>query len=313
MKDGYPSIGIFSSEGGQFIAGHGMKAENKIRTASSICSAWDGESIKRIRAGEETSILNGRRLSMHLMVQPDIATSFLSDQVLRDQGMLSRILAVAPVSRIGLRMQREVKPESSEALERFNKKLSSILELNLPLAANCINELKPRLITLDRDATDLYKKYADHIESKVGSNGELEQIKGFANKLPEHALRIGATIALFNDINIGVLNFESLKQSIELADFYAIELLRLCDEGLTDPKIVLAEKLLAWIDDHWKEENISLPDIYQSSIYAIRNKTIASEIVRLLEHHGWLRKNNAIMVVKGQNRRDTWKIIKKKG
>lgn len=30
MKDGYPSLGIFSSEGGQFIAGYGMKAENKV-------------------------------------------------------------------------------------------------------------------------------------------------------------------------------------------------------------------------------------------------------------------------------------------
>lgn len=311
MRDGYPSLGIFSSEGGQFIAGHGMKAENKIRTAASICSVWDGEPIKRIRAGEETSILNGRRLSMHLMVQPDIATSFLSDQVLRDQGMLSRILAVAPVSRIGMRMQREVNPQSSKALEQFNKKISAILDLKLPLAPNCINKLEPRLIKLTKEATDLYKVYADHIEGKMCNNGELESIKGFANKLPEHALRIGATIALFDENNTVVLDVEHLRKAIEITDFYASELSRLRDEGMVDPKTILAEKLLTWIHDHWQEENISLPDIYQGGIYAIRTKGTAMEIVKLLENHGYLRKNDAPMIiVKGKKRKDTWKIIK---
>jgi hypothetical protein len=310
MKDGYPSLGIFSSEGGQFIAGHGMKAENKVRTAASICSIWDGEPIKRIRAGEETSILNGRRLSMHLMVQPDIATSFLSDQVLRDQGMLSRILVVAPASRIGMRIQHEVRPQSLKALEHFNKKLSTILDLKLPLAPNCANQLKPRLIQLTQEATDLYKEYADHIEGKMSNNGELEPIKGFANKLPEHALRIGATMALFNDITAEILTIEPLKQSIKLTDFYVTELLRLRNEGMTDPKLILAEKLLTWINEHWQEENISLPDIYQVSINAIRNKASALEIVKILENHGWLCKNDTTIKVKGQNRRDTWKIIK---
>ena len=312
MKDGHPSLGIFSSEGGQFIAGHGMKAENKVRTAASICNAWDGESIKRIRAGEETAILNGRRLSMHLMVQPDIATSFLSDPVLRDQGILSRILTVAPVSSIGSRIQRKIKPASLNALEQFNKRLSEILDFKLPLNHNCTNELKPRLITLTPEANDLYECYADHIESKMGVGGELESIRGFANKLPEHALRIGATIALFSDINTEVLNFECLKQAIELSDFYANELLRLRDEGMIDPKIIIAEKLLDWVDNNWKEENISLPDIYQGTIYAIRNKASALEIVRILENHNWLKKNDVSMTVKGQNRKDTWKIIRAK-
>jgi len=312
MKEGYPSLGIFSAEGGQFIAGHGMKAENKIRTAASICSAWDGESIKRIRAGEETTILSGRRLSMHLMVQPDIATSFLSDPILRDQGILSRILTVSPISAIGSRIQHEPKLESLNALERFNTRLSETLDYKLPLNHNCINELKPRLITLTPEANDLYKGYADHIESRMVTNGELELIRGFANKLPEHALRIGATLALFSDINTEFLSFECLKQAIELSDFYANELLRLRDEGMIDPKLIIAEKLLAWLDDNWKEENISLPDIYQGTIYAIRNKATALEIVKILENHNWLRKNDEPMMIKGQNRKDTWKIIKAK-
>lgn len=48
MQNSHPSLGIFSAEGGQFIGGYGMREENKIRTATALSSAWDGEPIKRI-------------------------------------------------------------------------------------------------------------------------------------------------------------------------------------------------------------------------------------------------------------------------
>jgi hypothetical protein len=49
LEHGQPSIGIFAAEGGQFIAGHAMGAENKLKTAAGLSSVWDGETIKRVR------------------------------------------------------------------------------------------------------------------------------------------------------------------------------------------------------------------------------------------------------------------------
>jgi hypothetical protein len=40
---GWPSLGIFASEGGQFIGGHGMSDEAKLRTAAGLSAAWDGD------------------------------------------------------------------------------------------------------------------------------------------------------------------------------------------------------------------------------------------------------------------------------
>lgn len=34
LAEGQPSIGLFSDEGGQFIAGHGMSDENRLKTAA---------------------------------------------------------------------------------------------------------------------------------------------------------------------------------------------------------------------------------------------------------------------------------------
>jgi hypothetical protein len=55
-----PSIGIFAAEGGQFIGGHGMADDAKLRTAAGLSAFWDGEAIKRVRALDGVTILPGR-------------------------------------------------------------------------------------------------------------------------------------------------------------------------------------------------------------------------------------------------------------
>jgi Protein of unknown function (DUF3987) len=95
---GHPSIGIFSAEGGQFIGGHGMTDDAKLRTAGGLSALWDGEPIKRVRANDGVMVLPGRRVAMHLMVQPDVAAIWFSDRLLAEQGLMSRVLVTAPMS-----------------------------------------------------------------------------------------------------------------------------------------------------------------------------------------------------------------------
>ena len=102
-NDGRPSLGIYSAEGGQFIGGHGMNPDNKARTAAGLSDVWDGSPIRRLRAGDGASFLPGRRLSLHLMAQPDIAAIMLTDRLLLDQGLLSRVLLTAPETLAGTR------------------------------------------------------------------------------------------------------------------------------------------------------------------------------------------------------------------
>ena len=63
------------------LGGHGMTDEAKLRTITGLSCAWDGEPIKRVRA-KETVILYGRRVGMHLMVQPEVAATALGDELL---------------------------------------------------------------------------------------------------------------------------------------------------------------------------------------------------------------------------------------
>ena len=54
------ALGSLLSEGGQFIGGHGMSDDAKLRTAAGLSAAWDGEPFKRVRA-DGAIMLPGRR------------------------------------------------------------------------------------------------------------------------------------------------------------------------------------------------------------------------------------------------------------
>lgn len=309
MAVGQPSMGIFSSEGGQFLYGHSMKDENKLKTAAALSDLWDGKSIKRIRSGDGNMMLCGRRLCVHLMIQPNIAAKFLSDPQLQGQGLLSRMLAVSPISTIGTRFSRAVSESSNEAIAEFGKALLSIFRKPHITKDDCLNELTPRIIKCDIEASALLSSFADSIESRISSNGELESIRALASKLPEHAARLATTLALFDNIETTTISSEYIKYGIRLAEFYGEEALRFAADGITDPNILLAEKLLKWLRNAWTEDLVSLPDIYQN-LNAISNRDTAQRIVSILESHGYLEKLPTSSVVKGKTRQHAWKIIK---
>jgi hypothetical protein len=85
-----------------------MSQDNRLKTAASLSALWDGGPIRRVRAGDGVTILRGRRFAFHIMIQPGAAISFLYDPMLRDQGLLSRVLVAAPASLAGTRIARTV-------------------------------------------------------------------------------------------------------------------------------------------------------------------------------------------------------------
>jgi Protein of unknown function (DUF3987) len=310
LQRGQPSIGIFSSEGGQFIGGHGMSEENKLASAAGYSSIWDGGAIKRVRVKDGVTILAGRRLSTHLMVQPDVANILLSDALLADQGMLSRYLVTAPASCSGQRFSREPAPESRLKMLAYETRMHEILQLPLPLAAGKTNELAPRILRLSPDARTLQINFADHIERQIGPDGELKPISGLANKLPEHAGRLAGVLTVFENPGAHEISQDFMARGIMLAQHYAGEALRLFQGAKIDADLRHAARLLDWLHHSWNEANISLPDIYQRGPNSVGSRQTALRLVKILETHGWLVKIPGGAVVGGEPRRDVWRIVR---
>ncbi len=282
-----PSLGLFTAEGGQLIGGHSFSQEHALKTAAALSELWDGRGMRRLRAGDGLTLLPGRRLTTHLMVQPEAASSFLSNPVLRDQGLLSRFLLAAPDSLAGMRFCQETDPADEAAIRAFGGCILSLLETPLPLAPGKSNELDPPALVLTDEAQHLWRGYADHIESLLGSEGPLASLRDVGGKSAEQAARIAGVLTILSDPAAQVIDRDVLADAITIAQWHLNEALRLRDSARTDPRLRQAQCLLDWIRAKGIT-TLALRDVVRSGPSALRTKSAAEEAIRILTGHNWL-------------------------
>jgi hypothetical protein len=296
LKVGYPSVGLFSSEGGQFVGGHAMSDDSKRRSAAALNALWDDGKLERVRASEESVLLPGRRVSVFLQVQPEVAQHFLCDPVLQDIGLLARFLITHPDSTMGSRKFRELAPEHQAAIAAYNTQMLGLLRRSLPYDER-FDGLEPPPLIMSSSARARWIDFANHIEPMlVAAGGELHEISGFANKLPEHAARIAAVLQTFDDPDSGELNSDYLARGIELAEFYASEALRLHGAARIGVELKEAERLRAWLSEKWKQPYITVRALQQFGPGSMREKGCIERLLNVLADHNWLAKVHNVPV-----------------
>jgi len=304
---GQPSMGLFSDEGGRLIGGYGMSPENQLKTAAGLSGLWDGKPIDRVRGMDGASKIYGRRVSIHIMVQPNVASLFLGNEMLAGQGLLARCLTAFPESTAGTRTYNPIDISQHPALRQYNARMLDILETSLPLAEGKRNELDPPRLRLAAEAKALWIDFHNRVERELGKDGELAPVRAFASKTAEHAARLAGVLTLADDIRAREILLDKMTAGVKLANYYLGEALRLYHAGATDPDIELAERLLGWIQAQGRP-HIWLARIYQHGPNAIRDAKAARRIVHILEAHNWLEAIDGGIEIDGQFRRDAWRV-----
>jgi hypothetical protein len=305
LAHGQPSIGLFNDEGGRFLGGYAMSREHQQKTISGLNDLWDGKPIDRVRSGDGASLLYGRRMSLHLMLQPIVAKPVLSDPLLLGQGFVARCLMCWPDSTAGQRPYKPIDLTVDADVRRYNARLLDILRAALPLALDTRNELTPRQLLLQPGAKRLWVAFHDHIDHQLGDDQRLAPIRGLGSKAAEHALRVAGVLTLVDDLTAGEIMVEQIKAGIALVQFYLTEALRLVEAGTAHPDLILAEKLLAWAQQY---DYIYPMRIYQYGPNGIRDKQTAHRIASILEEHGWFIRVEGGLEVGGAHRRDVWRV-----
>jgi hypothetical protein len=312
LADSQPTVGLFSSEGGSFIGGHAMSDEARIRSAARLSSLWDGEPIDRVRSGDGASVIVGKRLAMHLMAQPGIAAAFLSDDTLRDQGLLSRVLISAPAGTAGTRMFRAPSGDALRSIETFGQRVRDLLAATPPTNGDG----RLRAISIEDLARELFIKFHDAVEVELRPGGKLAAIKGIAAKLAEHAARIAAVIALFAEHTCTSVPAEAMGAGIELANHYAAEALRLTEDARVGEPLRRAEKLRNWLADT-RRSTVHPAEVYQYGPSELRTKADALKAIGILEDHGHLMPirgdANQPVVIDGVSRKEAWQVLGENG
>jgi hypothetical protein len=168
--------------------------------------------------------------------------------------------------------------------------------------------LDPVRLPMSAEARKILVSFHDEVEGQNAPGGALAMIKGFAGKMPEHAGRLAAVLAVYADPDAIEIDAGSMAHGIAPTRFYAAEMIRLSDGARVVPDLKLARQLADW----WKarsDNKCHLLEVYQYGPNPLREAATAKRIMGILEEHGWVERLPPGTVLDGKPRRDSWELV----
>jgi hypothetical protein len=298
FQRGQLSQGIFNDEAGQFLAGHALNRDNEIKTIAFLSKAWQGRSLNRTRATDDVphSSLYGRRLSMHLMVQPKIAERATQSELYRSQGFLARLLLCHQDSIAGSRLRDENAPpmrvEEDPRIARYGSAISALLR-EPPREDLEVGGLDPRVLEISQPGFRLLVRAYNEIERAQARGRALEDVRAWASKSMEHACRIAGVLALIANPNAGMVGAEEMAGALKLTEYYLSEYQRLVGVGKPTEDVAAAQALLDWMQRRMAagagNPAVSERDITRlATPKYLRAGRMARKALAILDEHRWL-------------------------
>lgn len=282
---GEPSIGLVNDEAGQLLGGHSMSQEKRLGMLTTLSRLWDRGEFDRVRVGDGSGSYYGRRLCMHLMVQPMVAASLLADPLAREQGFLARCLVSYPQSTAGHRSYVETDLNEAFAYQHYAGRVTELLAGPWPKIDD--HELDPPSLYLSAEAKRSWVSLYNDLESGLAPEGVFAPVRSLASKAPEHIARLAGTFAVFDGDE--QIHEGQIDRAMRLMLHYLAEALRLWGAGQVKPELKLAQELLQWLRVKVGTGRVvTLTDIYKNGPSAIRSAAVARAVVRILMEHGWV-------------------------
>ena len=270
LLKGQSSVGVFSAEGGEVLGGHSMKEVNRMGAMAFFLKAWSAESLDVMRGGTGYTSLLGRRMALHIMVQPMLLGQLLSDPLADGQGFLARCLITQPATLAGSRLYRGDNPMDNPAVLAYAQRMGYLLDSKPELwPSGDGHELHPKGLRLDPDARALWVAFYNAIEIEQADGKELAQARAFASKAAEQAARIAGVITLFNNPHALQIGEVAMSGAMELMNFYLSEHLRLMGTGKQEQADKRLRVLWDWLQT--QDAMVTTRHIAQKAPRAVRN------------------------------------------
>jgi hypothetical protein len=305
--EGEPSIGLFHDDAGEFLGGHAMSKDNRTKSAAGLSRFWDTGDFDRIRSGDGAEKFYGRRLAMHLMMQPVIAKSILDDEVLTHQGFLARALMAWPISTIGTRLYNETDPYSHPDLKPYFARARELLTTPPQLKSGTRNVLAPRTLALTSEAKRLWIEAHDQIESNMKNGADFSGVRAWASKAPAQILRIAGVLTLIEDSKATRIEKIAITQATQIVHFHLSEAARIIGANVVPVSIRHAEALLEWCHKTGRSQ-LSSADALQLGPGCTRDRAALDAAMKELERTRWAIPIEGGIFIKGRHHRQVWTI-----
>lgn len=281
LATGHPSAALWSDEGGMVTGSHGMGKDSMLGFLAALNRLWDGGAIHHDRKQAQSVHMEGRRLTVSLMLQPVVLRELTQRGagLTRGSGFLARYLVAAPLSTMGARPYREP-PEGMPNLAAFHRRIRELLDTPLPLDDQ--GRLNPPSLQLSAGAFAAWREYHDEIERELRPLGEYATVCDFAAKSAENAARIAGCLHIFGGVQ-GAIPPDTMDRATTLARWYLREALRVLNV-LDEPQAWADARLLdAWLA---AEGDSPTRDVLRLGPGPLRDKTRRNAAIEVLTELG---------------------------
>ena len=238
------------------------------------------------------------------MAQPRATFAWLSNPVLRDQGLFSRCLVAYPQSTAGTRMFRNEKADETPAAASYVNRMTALLSGNWSI--NEFFELTPQHMGIAGAARHLWIEMHDQIEGKI--NGELKPVRALASKAAEHMGRIAAVFTMIDNPAATTVTEDAMQRAAVMTEFYLGEALRLSGVQPLHEKTDQAALLWGWLAQRNKK-HVSLPELVQFGPAKLRKAESVRSVMDVLTDHYMVRKvPDGMVEFDGKARREAWEV-----
>jgi len=306
---GQPSVGLFSDEAGLLIGGHALNSDNALKTMARLCKFWDGASFDRVRAGDGSGSLYGRRLAMHQQAQPDVMAKLLCDPMANGQGFLARCLVVWPESTIGTRhIDKFEWSGDRKELQRLFAVLIILMQAEPRTAVMSEQELDPVALPLDDDAQQMAMEAGNQFETLMQSGNDLFEIRDRTAKAVENACRVAGVLAVIEGgMATQSISAKHLEQGLKLIQWYLKEALRIRGAATVSQAVKDAESLSKWLDQQGLRVFRSA-QVLTKGPSQLRNKVRFKSAINELMVNGFLIPNESNTEIDGVKAKLSWTV-----
>jgi len=204
-------LAIISTEGGFLTTAAGRYKANP--DLSVPLKAHAGDRLRVDRIGRATDFVDKPALSMVMMVQPGVLAEASRNSRFHENGLLARFLFAVPPSNLG---HRSVNPRG---LNPATATAYGAHVITIARDSRAATDLQ--VFTPDAPAHAALLDFAAQVEARLGTDGELAHLSGWANKLVGATVRIAGLLHVFSRETEGErIAVESMRGAIKLAEYF---------------------------------------------------------------------------------------------
>lgn len=207
MTRGSSNSFIWSTgEGGYLFSGYSLKSDTAGEALSTLNDLVDiGAANTVLKNENDCQLFNNKRFSLDISVQNIIVKAALNSDLLKEQGILSRVIFVAadPLPhRKRAFYGNSVKPYQDEDLKLYWAFCERVLTTSFIANPENISKSGRILVKKTNEANDLHDQYQDYIGDEVEKGGKYEFIRNYAKRTNQYVLRVATVLAFFEEKEI---------------------------------------------------------------------------------------------------------------